>query len=133
MRPSSVIPDPPRRFTVLEHRWHGVHWDFLIEEGDSLRTWAIDAPLVDRVVLPARPLAPHRRVYLDYEGPIAGDRGDVRRWDAGTARVEVWTDSRVRLQVAGDQLVGVVEFWESGGTTTVDAPRRWYCRFGKLS
>lgn len=26
----------------------------------------------------------HRRLYLDYEGPISGDRGSVRRVDAGT-------------------------------------------------
>ena len=30
-----------RRFAVLEHRWDGVHWDFLVEDGPTLRTWAI--------------------------------------------------------------------------------------------
>ena len=122
-----------RRFAVLEHRWNGVHWDLMVEDGDSLRTWAIDAPIEDGIDLSARALAAHRRVYLDYEGPVSGDRGEVRRWDAGRATVEVWTDSLVRLRLAGDQLLGVIEFRAEGGTTAADAPRRWLCRFGKLS
>ena len=125
--------DQNRRFAVLEHRWNGVHWDFLVEDGDSLRTWAIDAPIVTGVDRPAQSLAAHRRVYLDYEGPVSGDRGKVRRWDSGRATVEVWTDSLVRLRLAGDQLLGVIEFRADGGTTAADVPRRWFCRFGKLS
>ncbi len=31
------------RFVVLEHTWNGVHWDFMLEAGEVLRTWAIDA------------------------------------------------------------------------------------------
>ena len=129
------LPDaePERRFAVLEHCWNGVHWDFLVEDGEALRTWAIDAPIVAGVDLPARALAAHRRVYLAYEGPIQGGRGDVRRWDAGRASVVVWTDSVVQLRLLGDQLVGVIEFRAEGGTTAADAPRRWVCRFGKLS
>ncbi len=34
------------RFVLLEHAWNGVHWDFMLEAGESLRTWAIDAPIV---------------------------------------------------------------------------------------
>ena len=34
------------RFVLLEHVWNGVHWDFMLEAGDVLRTWAIDQPIV---------------------------------------------------------------------------------------
>ena len=48
--------DGTLRFAVLEHRWDGVHWDFLLEHGEALRTWAIDAPIVAGRDLPARAL-----------------------------------------------------------------------------
>ena len=131
--PDVRVSDQDRRFAVLEHRWNGVHWDFLVEDGDSLRTWAIDAVIADGIDLAARALPAHRRIYLDYEGPISGGRGEVRRWDSGRAGVEIWTDSVVRLRLTGSQLVGVIEFREEGGITAADAPRRWLCRFGKFS
>lgn len=34
--------------------------------------------------LGAERLADHRRVYLEYEGPLSGDRGEVRRVASGT-------------------------------------------------
>ena len=136
----TIPPDPPpgaagaiRRFVVLTHRWDGVHWDFLVEDGATLRTWAVDAPIVAGADLPARALAPHRRVYLDYEGPIAGDRGTVERWDRGWADVEAWGERLVRLRVEGGQLVGLVELRAEGGAADADEPRRWVFRLGKLS
>ncbi len=118
-----------RRFAILEHRWDGVHWDFLVEDGQSLRTWAIDRPIVGGIDLDARALPPHRRVYLEYEGEVSGGRGTVTRWDEGTCEVLEWTDDRVRLDVRGVQLVGLVEFRYSKD----EEVRRWLFRFGKLS
>ncbi len=74
------------RFVLLEHKWNGVHWDFMLEAGEVLRTWAIDAPLVAGRDLPARALDDHRKVYLEYQGEISGNRGSVRRVDAGVFR-----------------------------------------------
>ena len=45
------------RFVVLQHDWNGVHWDFMLEAGEGLRTWAVDAPIVPGVPLAARLLA----------------------------------------------------------------------------
>ncbi len=71
------------RFVVLEHVWNGVHWDFMLECGEVLRTWAIDAPIVaGQRPVPARALADHRRIYLDYEGEsragVAASDGSTR-------------------------------------------------------
>ena len=126
------MTDPFRRFAVLAPHWNGTHWDFLVEDGSTLRTWAIDEPIRADVDLPARLLAAHRALYLVYEGPISGDRGWVECWDRGTAQVDFWTDDRVRLQLQGNQLVGAVEFWAVDGRTPTE-PRRWLVRFGKLS
>jgi len=73
------------RFVVLEHDSpRGRHWDLMLQQGDRLRTWALAAPPDTPGPIPAEPLADHRLVYLDYEGPISGGRGTVRPWDKGT-------------------------------------------------
>ncbi len=97
------------RFVILEHNWDGVHWDLMLERGEVLRTWAIDAPIVAGVELPARALADHRRLYLEYEGPISGARGTVRRVEEGRYDVLHWAPERVVVRLAGVQLVGDVE------------------------
>jgi hypothetical protein len=56
----------------------------MLETGPALRTWRLAAPPSARARVAAEPLADHRLVYLDYEGPVSGNRGTVRRWDAGT-------------------------------------------------
>lgn len=60
-----------------------LHWDFLLEAGPVLRAWRLRAEPSPGLAIPADPNFDHRRVYLDYEGPIAGERGCVHRWDAG--------------------------------------------------
>jgi hypothetical protein len=120
---------PIRRFAVLEHRWDGVHWDFLVEDGPALRTWAVDAAIVAGVDLPARELPAHRAIYLDYEGEVSGGRGSVRRRDRGTCEVVAWGPGLVRLDLRGDQLVGEVELRRVGGCE----PPAWRFRLGKLS
>jgi hypothetical protein len=118
------------RFVLLEHNWNGVHWDFMLETGEVLRTWAIDAPIVWGRSLPARALGDHRKIYLDYEGPIAGDRGSVRRADGGTFRVLVWLREHVLVEVSGSQLVGEVDLRRIGAVS--GAYESWVFRAGNL-
>ncbi len=99
------------RFVILRHevpaaQARGSHWDLMFEHGDALRTWAIEVEPGVGDAVDARELADHRLAYLDYEGPVSGDRGTVSRWDAGEYRVEreahdVWT-----LLLAGRRLQG---------------------------
>jgi DNA polymerase Ligase (LigD) len=118
------------RFVLLEHVWGGTHWDFMLESGDLLRTWAIDAPVVAGQDLPARALGDHRPIYLEYEGPVSGNRGMVRRIDSGAYTAIVWTAEHVRVRVAGCQLVGVVELRSSGPESR--KPASWIFRIGNL-
>ena len=105
------------RFVVLEHNWNGVHWDFMLESGEVLRAWAIDEPIARGRDLPARSLAEHRKIYLEYEGEIGGNRGTVRRVDEGTYRVLEWSENQVRVELAGVQLVGEVSLRRDSGAT----------------
>ena len=119
-----------RRFVLLEHTWNGVHWDFMLEADEALRTWAIDAPIVSGRDLPARALADHRKMYLDYEGKISGDRGHVRRVDAGTFRALVWLKDHVRVELNGSQLVGGADLRRMGAVS--GAKESWVFRAGNL-
>ncbi len=121
------------RFVVLEHDWDGVHWDLMLERGDRLRTWAIDAPIVAGFDLPARPLADHRPMYLDYEGAISEGRGTVRRLDRGRYEALLWTPDLVRVRLAGVQIVGVVDLWRLvEGESEPGSRDRWTFRLGKV-
>lgn len=104
------------RFVLLEHRWAGIHWDLMLEREGVLATWALDEPIAPGVGHRARRLADHRLVYLDYQGPISGDRGSVRRLDRGTFETLSWDACRIVVQFSGSQLngVGAFQVQESG-------------------
>src|SRR5947207_11677627 len=74
------------RFVILLHETPAgysrkTHFDLMLEAGDSLRTWALDAlPAPGETALAER-LPDHRPIYLDYEGQLGGDRGGVSRFD----------------------------------------------------
>jgi hypothetical protein len=119
------------RFVLLEHRWDGVHWDFMLEAGAVLRTWALDAPIVPGKTQPARALGDHRLAYLAYEGPVSGDRGWVRRIDSGVYTPRVWTEERVEVELEGTQLVGLAELRSEGAGPAASA-RAWAFRLGNL-
>jgi hypothetical protein len=99
------------RFVVLEHSTppgnsRPLHWDFMLESGDVLRTWALAAEPSTGPVVPAELLPDHRMAYLDYEGPVSGGRGTVRRWDAGSYEVVAETDDSLVLALSGQRLSG---------------------------
>jgi DNA polymerase Ligase (LigD) len=72
------------RFVILEHDHPELHWDLLLEAGGVLQTWRLaHAPEVGSQPIEASALGDHRILYLDYEGPVSGNRGVVKRWDAG--------------------------------------------------
>jgi hypothetical protein len=100
---------PAQRFVLLEHHWNGVHYDFMIEAGDVLRTWKLSQPPEPHRRQLALATFDHRLVYLDYEGTISGDRGHVRRWDAGTYEELSCEEEILRLRLGGTRLDGVVQ------------------------
>src|SRR5690348_6710528 len=89
-----------KRFVILRHECPegykpGVHWDLMLEEADSLRTWALAVEPAIGLTIAAEQLSDHRLAYLDYEGPISGNRGRVSRWDSG--RYELLDSSAAEL------------------------------------
>jgi hypothetical protein len=106
-------------FVLLEHRCgDDVHWDFMIEHDPDgrLPTWRLEHNPVGRAdPIRATRIGEHRRVYLDYEGPISGDRGDVHRIDRGPAQILEMDDRQLLIELAGERLRGLFELLLSEG------------------
>lgn len=104
--------DSSLRFVVLYHQLppaqgRSPHWDLMFQQGDRLRTWSVvELPQPDGPASTAIMLPPHRLAYLDYEGPVSGDRGDVRRIDRGMLQWLTDTPRRVVIRIRGEQLQG---------------------------
>ena len=95
------------RFAILRHDGpQGLHWDFLLEMGETLKTWSLPQAPEPGVKMTCRALPEHRLAYLDYEGPVSGDRGSVARWDCGTYDVVCEGDSELIVELAGEKLNG---------------------------
>ena len=114
------------RFVILVHDHPFVHWDLLVEHGAVLRSWRLlECPERWRhgfaASLPADAIGDHRLAYLDYEGPVSGERGCVARWDHGSA---VWLDDdeeAIRLRLFGERLRGELALIRPLGTAHVTA------------
>ena len=95
------------RFVILRHDSPtGLHWDFMLEFGQSLWTWALQAAPAPGQTIAARALADHRPAYLDYEGPVSGGRGSVSQLDGGDFEPVDVKDDLVVVQLSGGKLVG---------------------------
>ena len=101
------------RFVILLHECptdlvRETHFDLMLEDGETLRTWAMASEPNPGVEIEAECLAKHRVAYLDYEGPLTGNRGSVSQWDQGTfAWLEDEPDA-IELRIAGKRLTGLL-------------------------
>jgi hypothetical protein len=121
------------RFVILRHELPGsqrgrVHWDFMLEQGEMLRTWALHEEPGAGAEIRAEVLADHRALYLDYEGPISGDRGTLFRWDKGQYDVLRSTPESVVVELRGDRLTGTAAL----RAETVGS-HRWIFEFSKCA
>ena len=92
----------------------GTHWDFMLEREGVLRTWAID-DLPSRVqTIAAHALPDHRLDYLDYEGPVSGNRGSVTCYDRGEYELLDETLERLRITLHGEKMDGRMVLTRAG-------------------
>lgn len=117
------------RFVILRHELpipheRQSHWDLMLEESGTLHTWQLPQPLDVQVDTAVRQLPNHRLAYLDYEGPIAGERGFVRREDQGTYVTMERDTTRWVVNLQGEKFRGQLQL------TLVDpAGQGWSVRF----
>ena len=94
------------RFVILEHDHPFLHWDLMLESAGVLRTWRLLQQPRTGVDIQTESLSDHRLEYLDYEGPVPGDRGRVTRWDAGEFEIDEQTPSALKLRLDGQRIQG---------------------------
>lgn len=117
------------RYVILRHETppdfpRGPHWDFMIEAGDVLFCWELTGELDGESEVRAQRLPDHRKLYLDYEGPLSEGRGSVRRWDAGVYQPHCTGTDGLRLALQGQRLAGTVDIEQEPGDD-----QRWTFRF----
>lgn len=113
--------DPGDRplFVVQEHDASSLHWDFRLEVGDVLASWAVPkGPSTDpdeqRLAVRTED---HPLDYVDFEGRIPEDAygaGEVVVWDIGPYRNLTETDDGAEKPVATAVDQGHVEVWLEG-------------------
>lgn len=109
------------RFVILEHDHPFLHWDLLLETSavDLLRTWRLLVDPTTVGTISADPLPDHRRRYLDYEGPVSGDRGTVTRWDTGCYQcLSEADDGSLLLEFSGERWQGAACLEPAGSQWT---------------
>jgi hypothetical protein len=121
------------RFVVLYHEWpagpHGSHCDLMFETGDVLRTWSLcELPLKWAAIadtelrvavsngntVAADQLGDHRPAYLDFEGPVSGDRGSVQRLDGGHFETLQSDADACEVVLTGEVLQGAISLRRNG-------------------
>ncbi len=113
------------RYVILQHDHPQLHWDFMLESGEVLKTWRLAEPPGAGRRVPAESSFDHRKLYLDYEGPVSGDRGIVTAWDRGDYEGEPDDPAetgRVVVRLKGGRLRGTA-------TLECDASGHWTLHF----
>jgi bifunctional non-homologous end joining protein LigD len=98
-------------FVIQEHHARALHWDFRLERGGVLVSWALPKGL------PESPKTNHLAVhtedhpldYADFAGDIPKGEyggGSVSIWDHGTYELEKWSDREVIVVLHGQRATG---------------------------
>jgi len=109
------------RFVILEHTGTpsykpGVHWDLMLESDGKLRTWELDSVPSAEHESRAQKLPEHRLHYLNYEGPLSDDRGEVQQFDKGAYLTVKEDPHELIVDLEGRQLQGQIALRRDNGS-----------------
>ena len=115
--------EEPRRFVVQWHDATALHFDFRLESGGVLRSWAVPkGPSLDPGMRRlAVPVDDHALAAGEFEGVHEGQSrgsGAVIIWDEGTAEILKEEPGHISFVLHGRKLSG-------GFALTRTGPRRW--------
>ncbi|MEP6464431.1 MAG: non-homologous end-joining DNA ligase [Frankiaceae bacterium] len=112
-------------FVIQEHHARALHWDFRLERGGVLVSWAVPKglPLDPHTNHLAKHTEDHPLDYASFAGEIpAGEYGGgtVISWDRGTYDCEKWTDREVKVVLHGSRVSGRYVLFRTGGAGSRD-------------
>ena len=118
-RSFSETPEPPgkvrdeeqHRFVVHKHQARQLHYDFRLEMGGVLRSWAVPKgpPLEPGIRRLAVQVEDHPVDYIDFAGKIPQGQygaGTVEIWDRGEFDLERETADILEFSLRGEKLSG---------------------------
>jgi bifunctional non-homologous end joining protein LigD len=106
-------------FVVQEHHARRLHWDFRLERGGVLASWALpkgvpDDPAVNHLAVRTED---HPLEYARFHGQIPRGEygaGTVTLWDHGTYELVKWSDREVKVILRGERLAGGYALFATG-------------------
>ncbi|MSR30148.1 MAG: hypothetical protein EXR99_01460 [Gemmataceae bacterium] len=101
------------RFVLLSHDDPFPHFDFMLEDGDTLLTFRLSSFPGQKPFF-AEQIGNHRQLYLDYEGPVSGGRGQVSRMDFGDFAFADREEDYMVINLQGKKLLGVMQLDRTG-------------------
>jgi hypothetical protein len=96
------------RFVLLDHDHPHPHFDLMLEADAVLWTWRLERPFHSGPEQQAERIPDHRLHYLDYEGPVSGQRGRVVRRDEGEFVWLLQEEAHLELRITGRTATGTL-------------------------
>ena len=98
-------------FVIQKHQARNLHWDFRLEMGGVLKSWAVPKEPPTEVGLKrlAVQVEDHELEYADSEGEIPEGEygaGKVEIWDRGTYELLERKEKKISIELHGERLEG---------------------------
>jgi DNA ligase D-like protein (predicted ligase)/DNA ligase D-like protein (predicted 3'-phosphoesterase) len=109
--PGKKDKNEPHIYVIQEHNATHLHWDFRLENGGVLKSWAVpkgipEGPNVRHLAVETED---HPYEYAKFEGIIPRGQygaGTVKIWDRGHYKLKVWDKDKIEIILSGERLHG---------------------------